>query len=309
MSLIRTALLAASTNRWLRERATKTAFVRRSVRRFMPGEHVEDALAAARTLQHQGIATILTALGENLEGAAEAELVTAHYVRVFEQVHEMGLDAQVSVKPTQLGLDLDPALCERNVQRLVQCAEQHGNLLWIDMESSPYVDRTLALYRRMRAISPRVGLALQAYLHRTAQDLEDLIPLGPAVRIVKGAYLEPPAIAWPRKADVDESYYRLCVRLLSPDAGAAGARLHIATHDPTLIARLRQHAGQQAETSPHEFAMLYGIAVRQQQALVAAGEKMRVLISYGESWFPWYMRRLAERPANIWFVLKSALRR
>jgi len=310
MSLLRTALLAASTNPWLRERATKTRFVRRSVRRFMPGERLEEALDAARALQDRGIATILTALGENLAAPGEADRVVEHYEEVFERIAEAGLDAQVSVKPTQLGLDLDPDLCERNVQRLLDAADRRRNLLWIDMEASPYVDRTLALYRRLRARSPRVGVALQAYLYRTAGDLDALLPLGPAVRIVKGAYLEGPAVAYPRKRDVDENFYRLCVRLLSEEARRAGALVHVATHDAALVGRLRRYAADHGvPAGSREFAMLYGIAVRQQLELAAAGEPIRVLISYGESWFPWYMRRLAERPANIWFVLKNLVDR
>jgi proline dehydrogenase len=308
MSVMRRALLAGSTNAWLRDRATKTAFVRRSVRRFMPGERVEDALAAAADLRAQGITTILTALGENLTTAAEAEEVTRHYVEVFEKAAASGLDAQVSIKPTQLGLDLDRASCERNLDRLVDCAEQRRSFLWIDMEGSPYVDPTLELYRRARARSPRVGIALQAYLYRTARDLESLLPLGPAVRIVKGAYLEPPDVAYPRKADVDENFYRLCVRLMSAEARDAGALVHVASHDAALVRRIRSHAAAQAvPRSAWEIAMLYGIGVRHQRELTAAGERVRVLISYGEHWFPWYMRRLAERPANVWFVLKNAV--
>ena len=303
---MRRVLLAGSTNAWLRERAMKTAFVRRSVRRFMPGEHVDDALRAARELKPQGITTILTALGENLTRPEEAEAVTRHYLEVFDKVNAAGLDAQISVKPTQLGLDLDRGLCERNMDRLLECADQRNNLLWIDMEYSRYVDPTLDLYRRARAKSRRVGLALQAYLYRTAQDVEALLPLGPAIRIVKGAYLEAPDIAYPRKADVDENYYKLCARLLSPDAIAAGSLLHIATHDAALQERLGAYARQHdVPASSYEFAMLYGIGTTQQKRLAAEGKRLRVLISYGEYWFPWYMRRLAERPANMWFVVKN----
>jgi proline dehydrogenase len=306
MSLMRKVLLAGSTNPWLRERATRAAFVKRSVRRFWPGERVEDALAAAAGLQPKGINTILTALGENLTKPAEADEVTAHYLEVFDKVAASGLDAQISVKPTQLGLDLDRALCERNMDRLLDRADQRDNILWIDMESSPYVDRTLELYRRARARSPRVGIALQAYLYRTARDLESLIPLGPSVRIVKGAYLEPRDVAYPKKADVDENFYRLCVRLMAPDAQQSGSLLHVATHDTALADRLLAYARQHdVPTSAYEVAMLYGIGVGQQMRLAAQRTRIRVLISYGEYWFPWYMRRLAERPANVWFVVKN----
>ena len=309
MSVMRKVLLAGSTNPWLRERATKVPFVKRSVRRFMPGEQVEDALAAAAELKTQGITTILTALGENLTKVEEAEAVTQHYLEVFDKVAAAGLDAHISVKPTQLGLDLNRALCERNLDRLLERADQRNNFLWIDMEYSRYVDPTLELFRRSRAKSRRIGLALQAYLYRTAKDVESLISLGPAVRIVKGAYLEPPDVAFPKKADVDDNFYKLCVRLMAPDAQQAGALLHIATHDAPLADRLAAYAHQHSvPSSAYEFAMLYGIGVAQQRRMAAEGKRLRVLISYGEYWFPWYMRRLAERPANVWFVVKNMFR-
>jgi proline dehydrogenase len=306
MSLMRKALLAGSTNPWLRDRATRTAFVRRSVSRFMPGEQIDDAIRAAAELKPQGITTILTKLGENLTGTDEAEQVTQHYLEVLDRIAASGLDAQISVKPTQLGLDLDRALCERNLDRLIARAEQCNNFVWIDMESSPYVEPTLALYRRTRARTARVGIALQAYLYRTAQDVESLVPLGAAIRIVKGAYLEPADVAFPRKADVDANYYKLCVRLLAPDARKPGAVLHIATHDIALADRLAAYiAEHNVPVSDYEFAMLYGIQRGQQRRLAGDGRRLRVLISYGEYWFPWYMRRLAERPANMWFVVRT----
>ena len=215
-----------STNAWVRDRATRYGFVKRSVRRFMPGETVEEAIAAARELQPHGITTILTKLGENLTAVEEAEDVTRHYLDVLDMVAASGLDAQVSIKPTQLGLDLDRGLCERNLDRLIARAEARDNIIWIDMESSPYVDRTLDLFRRARARTSRVGVALQAYLYRTADDLDSLLPLGCAIRIVKGAYLEPPSVAYPNKADVDENFYRLCVKLLAADASGRNARAH-----------------------------------------------------------------------------------
>jgi proline dehydrogenase len=303
---MRNTLLALSTNAWMRDRATKTAFVRRSVSRFMPGEQIEDALRAAAELKPQGITTILTKLGENLTRIEEAEQVTLHYLDVLDRVAAAGLDAQISIKPTQLGLDLDRSLCERNLDRLIARAEQRNNFVWIDMESSTYVDRTLELYRRTRAKTPRVGIALQAYLHRTEKDVESLVPHGAAIRIVKGAYLEPPEIAFPKKADTDENYYRLCTRLLAPDARKPGAILHIATHDVRLADRLAGYIAQHnVPQSAYEFAMLYGIQRGQQARLAREGKRLRVLISYGEYWFPWYMRRLAERPANVWFVFRT----
>jgi proline dehydrogenase len=306
MSLIRNIVLAGSTNRWLRERATKTAFVRRSVSRFMPGEQIEDALRAAAELKPQGITTILTKLGENLAAIDEAEEVTLHYLDVLDRIDRSGLDAHISIKPTQLGLDFDRAVCERNLDRLIERADALENFVWIDMESSAYVDRTIELFRRARARTARVGIALQAYLYRTENDVDALVPLGAAIRIVKGAYLEPSSIAFPKKADVDANYFKLCTRLLSPDARKPGALLHIATHDIALADRLAAYIGdRKIPTSAYEFAMLYGIQRGQQLRLAREGRRLRVLISYGEYWFPWYMRRLAERPANIWFVVRT----
>jgi proline dehydrogenase len=309
MSVARRILLAASTNRWLRERATKTAFVRRATSAFMPGERLEDAIAAANAQQTQGIGTIFTRLGENVTNADEADEVTRHYLDVLDTVHAAGLRAQISVKPTQLGLDLDKELCFRNLQRLVERADVRDNFVWIDMESSPYVDPTLDLFRRARATSPRVGVALQAYLYRTARDIASLVPLGAAIRLVKGAYLEPPSVAYAKKSDVDENFYTLACRLLADDAQRAGGLLHIATHDPRLADRLAAFIdGRRLPKTAYEYAMLYGIQRPLQQRLVAAGRPLRVLIAYGEYWFPWYMRRLAERPANVWFVVKSLAR-
>ena len=309
MSIARSILLAMSTNAWLRERATRTAFVRRSVSKFMPGERLEDAMEAAAAQQQQGIATILTKLGENVTRDDEAEEVTRHYLDVLDAVHAAGLRAQISVKPTQLGLDLDRDRCFARLARLVERADARENFVWIDMESSPYVDPTLDLFRRARAVSPRVGVALQAYLYRTAEDVESLVPLGAAIRLVKGAYLEPPSVAYPRKADVDENFYRLSCRLLAADAQRAGGLLHIATHDATLADRLAAFIdAQRVPTSAYGYAMLYGIQRQLQQRLVKSGRPLSVLIAYGEYWFPWYMRRLAERPANVWFVVKNIVR-
>jgi proline dehydrogenase len=263
-------------------------------------------MAAAADEQRRGIGTILTKLGENLTRVEEAEEVTRHYLDVLDKVKAAGLRAQISVKPTQLGLDLDKEICFNNLQRLVDRAAERENFVWIDMESSPYVDPTLDLFRRLRARSSRVGVALQAYLYRTAQDVESLFPLGAAIRMVKGAYLEPPSIAYPKKADVDENFYKLSCRLLAEDARRAGGLLHIATHDPRLADRLAAFIDQHdVPPSAYEYAMLYGIQRGLQQRLVQAGRPLRVLIAYGEYWFPWYMRRLAERPANVWFVVKN----
>lgn len=310
MGLLRSALLAGSQNAWLREHAMRTAFVRRSVSRFMPGETLDAALAASRALaQAHGLGTILTNLGENLTAPSEAEAVTAHYLDALDRIQDGGDDTEISIKPTQLGLDLDQDLCFRNLLAITERAVALGNFVWVDMESTPYVDPTLALYRRVRAEAPAIGLCLQAYLHRTRADLDALLPLGPAIRLVKGAYREPPSLAIARKADVDENFYVLATRLLGDEGRRAGARLGIGTHDAGLAARLQAFVTETgAPKASYEFEMLYGIQRGLQDRLRAGGWPLRILISYGEFWFPWFMRRLAERPANVLFVAKSMFR-
>ena len=304
--IARRLLLAASTNAWLREKAMRTGFVRRSVSAFMPGERLADAMAAAAAQQARGVTTIFTRLGENLTRASDAEAVTDHYLQAIDEMSSAGLQAQISVKPTQLGLDFDEALCLENLQRLVDRSIARRNFVWIDMESSAYVDRTLGLFRQLRERSDRVGVALQAYLRRTASDLDSLMPLGPAVRIVKGAYLEGASVAFPLRRDVDENFYSLSCRVLGDPAPRPGTELHIATHDARLVDRLGAFIAARPGGVPrYEYAMLYGIQRPLQQRLVAAGQPLRVLIAYGDYWFPWYMRRLAERPANVWFVVKN----
>ena len=276
----------------------------------MPGERLDAAMAAASTEQAQGIGTILTRLGENLTHLEEAEDVTREYLDALDRIAAAGLRAQISVKPTQLGMDLDPEVCSRNLQLLIDRAAERDNFVWLDMESSAYTDRTLNLFRRARARSSRVGIALQAYLYRTETDLQSLLPLGPAIRIVKGAYLEPASIAFRKKSDVDENFYKLACRVLSAGARHAGGFLQIATHDERLIDRLGAFIGHASvPASIYEHAMLYGIQRPLQRRIARAGRPLRVLISYGDNWFPWYMRRLAERPANVWFIVKSIFAR
>lgn len=304
---MRGALLWASRNNWLRERAARYKFVRRSVARFMPGEELGDALAAARNLEGQGLGTVLTHLGENVSTAAEAQSVTRHYLDALEQVHESGLGSELSVKLTHLGLDLSRELCQANVEKLIQAAGS-DSIVWIDMESSRYVDATLDLYRRLRRIYSNVGVCLQAYLYRTDDDLASLLPMGPAVRLVKGAYLEPASVAFARKADVDENYFALASRLLSSKARSGGVRAAIATHDINLIHRVEALARAEKLTAAEfQFVMLYGIQRAEQLRLARDGWRSGVLISYGRFWFPWYLRRLAERPANIGFVIRNLL--
>ena len=307
MGIVRSVLLAGSESRWLRERAPRFGFVRSAVSRFMPGETVEAALDATRSL---GVGTVLTQLGENVRDLEQARGVTRHYLDVLERVHRGGLDVEVSIKLTQLGLDLSREECEKNLLTLIERARTLSRWIWIDIESTAYTDRTLDIYRRMLAASPHVGVCIQAYLYRTAEDLKTLLPLGGGLRLVKGAYREPPDKAFPKKSDVDENYFRLASQLLSPDARARGVRAIFGTHDPVLIRRIEE-LGRSSNLPPEalEFQMLYGIRRQEQERIAKAGHKFRVLISYGDAWFPWYMRRLAERPANVLFVVRSLFAR
>jgi proline dehydrogenase len=253
----------------------------------MPGEELADALTAAATLSTSGIGTILTQLGENITSRTEADAVRDHYLGVLDQVYARKLPSQVSVKLTQLGLDVDRAACETRLRALVARAAEHRATLWIDMEERG-----------------NVGVALQAYLRRTPADLEALLPLAPTIRLVKGAYNEPASVAFPRKRDVDAQYYDLAGTLLAHTS--RGARPVFGTHDLGLIARIRARAAELgAPPGSFEVHMLYGIRTFEQRALAAQGIPVRVLVSYGRAWFAWYMRRLAERPANVWFVLRS----
>jgi proline dehydrogenase len=302
---MRTALLRASQSRWLSQQVRGRSFVRRAVSRFMPGEDVESALQAAQRFVQHKVTTVLTQLGENVADASEARAVGKHYTDVLNRIQALKLPAHVSVKPTQLGLDLSQDLCLEQLTALVARAARVGTFVSIDMEGSPYVDRTLDLYRKLRPQHPNVGVCLQAYLHRTPEDLDSLVPLQATIRLVKGAYNEPANVAIPRKRDVDQRYFELAQRLLAttwrpPQPHGFG------THDTALIQRLCDHArASGVPNSAFELQMLFGIRAADQTRLAQAGYAMRVLISYGSYWFPWYMRRLAERPANVWFVVKS----
>jgi proline dehydrogenase len=307
MSVMRSVLLAASENRFLRERATRLGFVRAAVKRFMPGEDAQSALDASRAL---GVPTVLTHLGENLEDARAADDVTKHYLDVLERVKNAGQDVEISVKPTQLGLDFSKEDFERHLHALIERAKVLNNWVWIDMEATAYTDATLEIYRRARERFTNTGLCVQAYLYRTAKDLEPLIALGSGVRLVKGAYKEPPDKAFPKKSDVDENFFQIAQRLLSPEARAKGVRAIFGTHDPVLIRRIEEHSrAQKLPASALEFQMLYGIRRQEQERISKAGYKFRVLVSYGDAWWAWYMRRLAERPANVLFVLKTMFAR
>jgi proline dehydrogenase len=307
---MRSLLLAASESPWMRRHAPQLPFIRKAVTRFMPGETLEDALRAATELRERGMSTVLTELGENVTDIGQADEVTRHYIDALTQVGANGLDCHISVKLTQLGLDVDVARCLDNLRTLAARAQQHNTFVWIDMEQHTYVDATLEAYRMVRADFPNVGVCLQSYLYRTAKDLKSLIPLGGGVRLVKGAYREPANVAYPKKRDVDDNFLALAKQMVAPAARAAGFRAVFGTHDSGLINAIHVHlaaTGQLRESV--EFHLLFGIQRAEQERLVRERYRVRVLISYGEHWFPWYMRRLAERPANVMFVAKSMVSR
>lgn len=303
--MLRSLLLWCAQNPWLSTHVPRWGFAKRAVRRFMPGEELEAALKAAVEFKAQGVGSLLTRLGENVTDLTEAGEVVEHYESVFARVAEAGLDAEISVKPTQLGLDIDAAAAFSNLERLARAAEKAKSFLWIDMEGSAYTDATLDLYRRLRPDHPRTGIALQAYLHRTVDDVVKLMPLKPAIRLVKGAYAEPGTVAFAAKREVDANYLALC-SLMMPQVRDGTLRLVLATHDVDLIARIRNFANALGlDRARPEVAMLYGIRTDQQLRLAREGYVVKDLISYGGSWYAWYIRRLAERPANMLFVARQ----
>jgi proline dehydrogenase len=303
--MLRNALLWASTNPFLARRLPRYRFVKHAVRRFMPGETLDEALGEAARLKADGMPTTVTLLGENIEADSEAEAVLDHYLGVLEAVKGRGLDTEISLKLTQLGLDLNVDAARDRLERLARACDQ-GSLVWVDMEGSDYTDVTLDVYRSVREDHQNVGLCLQAYLRRTVSDVENLLPLHPAIRLVKGAYKEPPEIAFPKKSEVDANYVRVAGMMLRARKEGKMGRPVLGTHDPRMVAevnRLSRELGLAKDA--YELAMLYGIQRSEQERLAREGYTLRVLVSYGEAWFPWYMRRLAERPANVWFVVKQ----
>jgi len=307
MSIARSLLLKAADSRWLADQVTRRSFTRRAARRFLPGEALDAALDAARDFSTRRIGTVITQLGENVTTPADAIAVREHYLDVIGQIADRQLPSQVSVKPTHIGLDISFDACLAHLQALAERAAATGQPLWIDMEDSRYTEPTLELYRQLGTNGTQIGLALQAYLRRTAADIKSLLPRRPLIRLVKGAYNEPAAIAFPEKAEVDARFFDLGRSLLE-HAAHGRASVVFGTHDLKLIARLRAEALRlECPAESYEFHMLYGIKTRELQALADDGVRARVLISYGSAWFRWYMRRLAERPANVWFVARSLL--
>lgn len=306
--MLRQALLWASRNTWIERQMRRRGFARRAVSRFMPGETADAALEAARGLAGHGISTVFTKLGEALEDRDEIEKVVRHYLGLIERIAAEPLPSQISIKLTQLGQDLGQGVAQANLERLASAAGEQGNVVWVDMEASPYVDETLDIFTAALARHPNLGLCVQAYLYRAAADVKRLLALGARLRLVKGAYRESADIAWPRRPDVDENFMVLTRLML--EGARPNAPHGIATHDMALLGRILKEAREMGLSGDaFEVQMLYGIRTREQLALRRRGIPVRVLISYGPHWYPWYMRRLAERPANLGFVVRSVFTR
>ena len=303
---MRRVLLWMSRNRWMRRNLPRLWFARRAVRKFMPGETAAEALDAAAKLGERGTAVLLTRLGETLTGIDDGDATAADYLAVLADARSRGIDAEASVKLTQLGFDIDPERALAHLRRLAE--NSGGGTVWIDMEGSEYTEATIALYERLKVMHANVGICLQAYLKRTYTDVERLLPLCPRIRLVKGAYAEPETIAYQSRREVDANYLALCVSMLRELKAGASLFLGLGTHDVTLIRQVADHAQSigLARTT-FDVEMLYGIRTDQQRKLAADGFTVRVLIAYGEAWYPWYMRRLAERPANVIFALRQII--
>ncbi len=283
-----------------------SAVAQRLSTRFVAGETLEQALSVARALNQEGITVTLDHLGESVTSLAEAAEARDVYLRTLDAIHaEAGASGgNVSLKLTQFGLDLSYDECLANVEQLVRRAAELGSFVRVDMESSEYTDRTLQLVRTLHARYGAVGVVIQSYLYRSKEDIEKLCAEKIRVRLCKGAYLEPAAVAFPQKADVDRSYMELTRYLL-----AQGVYPAIATHDEAMIAQTQQFVTSKAIPRDHfEFQMLYGIRRDLQRKLVAEGYRLRLYVPFGKAWYPYYMRRLAERPANVFFILRNLFR-
>ncbi|HEU5041200.1 MAG TPA: proline dehydrogenase family protein [Gemmatimonadales bacterium] len=306
MAVMRQGLL------WLSERQGIFNFVRRNglarkfASRFVAGETIEDGVAAARELSRRGITASLDLLGESVTVEAEAAAARDQYLRMLDRMAESGVEVNVSVKLTQMGLDIAEDLCEANMVRILERAAAHRGFVRLDMEGSDYTQRTLDFFRArlFPRFGPHCGVVIQSMLRRSERDIEDLIALKARVRLCKGAYLEPPAVAFPDKADVDRSYVRCMERLM-----AEGNYPALATHDEAITRQAREFARRQGiPPARYEFQMLYGVRRDLQDRLRAYGHNMRVYIPFGTQWYPYLMRRLAERPANIAFLLGNVVR-
>lgn len=306
---LRALLLALSMRPRLGEWMDRRPATRRFVRRFVAGTTTEEALAVVARLNERGLVGAVTYLGENVPTPADAERAADTYVHLLDQIDRRRLHAQPSLKLTHLGLDLGEPLTLANVSRVLDRGRTASLRVWIDMESSAYTDRTLDLYARLRGQYTNVACVVQAYLRRTERDVERLVELGAAVRLCKGAYREPPALAYPDKRDVDAAYARLIDRFLAPDALARGVYPGFATHDERLQAHVARRVAERGIASDRfEIQMLYGIRHDLHAVLRRRGVVVRVLVPFGEDWYGYFMRRLAERPANLLFLLRNLAR-
>jgi proline dehydrogenase len=302
--MLRSTLLKLSESKSFARWVTSNRTTRRMSHRFVAGEELDEAISAARVCNDQGMLVSLDYLGENIATAADAQRARDAYLQVFDRIAAEKLDANVSCKLTQLGLDLSPEFCEGQVHSIVERAASCDNFLRVDMEGSAYTERTIEVVKKVRSRSPAIGTVIQAYLYRSEQDIQDLLAIGCRIRLCKGAYQEPPQVAYPKKEDVDSSYVKL-VRLLLPSGFYHG----IATHDPHMIgATIRIAAETKVSKDDFEFQMLYGVRTDLQRQLVRDGYRLRIYIPYGRDWFPYFMRRLAERPANLGFFVRNFFR-
>jgi proline dehydrogenase len=299
---LRGAILAAADSALVRRVVTRYG-MRLGARRFVAGESAEEFMIAARAANAHGFAVAATILGESVVERAETLAITRRYGALLRSFADERLDANVAFKLTHVGLDIDSALALENASQIAAAAAESGRTVRMDMEQSRYADRTLEIFRRLRERFDNVGFVLQSYLYRSADDLAAMLPLAPNVRIVKGAYLESPDAAYPQKSDVDANYVRLLETALSHDGYTA-----VATHDAALIAHAAEFAAVRGlpKQGRFEFQMLYGIGTGLARALHERGYRVRLSIPFGDYWFPYLMRRLAERPANLAFFLKGA---
>ena len=302
--MVRSTLLKLSENKTFARWVTTNQTTRKMSHRFVAGEALEEAIAAARVCNDQGMLVSLDYLGENVATAADAQRARDAYLQVFDRIAAEKLNANVSCKLTQLGLDISAEFCEGQLLSIVERAASYGNFLRVDMEGSLYTARTIEVVKRVRTQSPAVGTVIQAYLYRSEQDVQELLAYGCRIRLCKGAYKEPPEVAFPKKQDVDANYVKLMQMLLP-----SGIYHGIATHDPRIIAAtIRCAAERKVSKNDFEFQMLYGVRMDLQRQLVRDGFRLRIYIPYGQDWFPYFMRRLAERPANLGFFVRNFFR-
>ena len=302
--MLRTLLLELAKSSRLRRWITSNGTTRRWAQRFVPGEDLTAAIEAVRDCNRSGMSASLDHLGENVLTREDAERARVSYTEALDRIAAAKLDANISLKLTHLGLDLGDEFCAEQLRRVTRRAAELHNFVRVDMEGSAYTDRTLQIVKQARAQTDAVGTVIQAYLFRSEQDIRDLLRIGCRVRLVKGAYKEPAQIAYPRKKDVDASYIKL-MKILLP----SGVYHALATHDPNMIeAAIRFAAENEITKEKFEFQMLYGIRTDLQTRLVRQGYRVRVYIPFGKDWFPYFMRRLAERPANLLFFAKNLFR-